>query len=505
MIPSIYSLFVLGAILTCLLTPAVRHLALRFGFVDCPQRARKVHKQAIPRLGGIAVLGSYIGVLIFGGLLVEDLGKSLWGANPFIGYIVLGGIAIFTIGVLDDFSRLSPRVKLFGEFLTVALVVWSSNLSFTNVEFLGLGDGGTLELPQWLGFTLACLWVVGMANAVNLIDGLDGLACGVTLMGLIALAVVGYLSGIPQVPVVTVLLVGCLLGFLVFNSRPASIFLGDCGSLTLGYLAGCFCLLGSYRGENTIDGILPLLAFALPVTDSVFAIVRRIMRGRSPFSPDMEHFHHRLMSKGLSHGKAVLALWAVAFICSFVSVAAAFGKGDQLTALFVFFGMGGFILLRYLGYFRFEFFGQSLTTLIEDRKNIKTAEQSIKDAELMLQESGKFESLPRVLGKAAEGMQFHEAIITFYEEDGRLGSKFDSGTISFGREVSWKDPEFSGYYSREKEFIAEFPISGRQYNYGKILYRFIDNRNKLEVHEEVLLERIHDGLSVFAAKIRKKV
>lgn len=501
MIPSIYSLFVLGAILTCVLTPLVRHLAFRKGFVDCPQRARKVHEQATPRLGGAAILASYLGVVLAGGVFIPQLREMLWGENPFGGYILIGAVAIFVIGILDDLSRLSPKTKLVGEFLVAALVVWGAKFSFTEVQFLGLG---TISFPEWLGFALACLWIVGMANAINLIDGLDGLASGITLMGLLAVTVVGYLAGIPGVTWFATLLIGCLLGFLVFNSRPASIFLGDCGSLTLGYLAGCLSLLASSRSEWVIDGTFPILAFAIPITDCVFAIFRRLLRGRSPFSPDMEHFHHRLMAKGLTHGKAVLAMWAAAFACSLVAVASAFGKGDQLFAVFVFFGMGGFILLRYLGYFRFEFFGQSLSTLIEDRKSIKTAEQSIKEAESMLHGVRSFDKLPIILKKAAEGMQFHEAIITFYKEDGKLGSRISSGSNETGETVSWKDPEHSGFYSRKNEFVAEFPISGRKYNYGKILYRFIDNRDKLEVNEEVLLERIHDGLSIFAAKVRKE-
>jgi hypothetical protein len=142
--------------------------------------------------------------------------------------------------------------------------------------------------------------------------------------------------------------------------------------------------------------------------------------------------------------------------------------------------------------------------LIEDRKNIRTAEQSIKEAESMLQGINRLDELSTVLEKAAEGMQFHEAIISFYEEDVKLGSKCNSVESSIGEKVSWKDPYFSGYYSRKNEFVAEFPISGRKYSYGKILYRFIDNRDKLEVNEEILLERIHDGLSVFAGKVRKQ-
>ena len=501
MMPSIYSLFVLGAILTCVLTPLVRQLALRKGFVDCPQRARKVHQQATPRLGGAAILFSLLTVSFLAGFTVPQFREMLWGNKPIIGIILLGSLGIFVIGFLDDLARLSPKVKLFGEFLIAGIVVGGADFSFTQVQFLGLGS---LSFPQWVGFGLASLWIVGLANAINLIDGLDGLASGITLAGLIAVTVVGYLAGITGLTFLSTLLIGCLLGFLVFNSRPASIFLGDCGSLTLGYLAGCLTLLASFREGGVMDGIFPFLAFALPILDSVFAIFRRILRGRSPFSPDMEHFHHRLMAKGLSHGKAVLAMWAAAFSCSLVAVAAALGKGDQLIAIFVFFGLAGFVLLRYLGYFRFEFFGQSLSTLIEDRKSIRTSEQLIKEAESMLQGVRSLDNLPAILEKAAEGMQFHEAIITFYEEHGKLGSRISSGSNETGETVSWKDPEHSGFYSRKNEFVAEFPISGRKYNYGKILYRFIDNRDKLEVNEEVLLERIHDGLSIFAAKIRKE-
>ena len=500
MTPSIYSLFVLGAILTCILTPLIRYFALQKGFVDCPQRARKVHQQATPRLGGAAILTSYLSVVLVGGVFIPQLKEMLWGENAFGGFILCGVIAIFVIGILDDLSRLSPKIKLVGEFLVAAIVVWGAKFSFTEVQFLGLGS---IFFPEWFGFGLACLWIVGMANAINLIDGLDGLASGITLMGLLAVTVVGYLAGIPGVTWFATLLIGCLLGFLVFNSRPASIFLGDCGSLTLGYLAGCLSLLASSRSEGAVDGIFPILAFAIPITDCIFAIFRRMLRGRSPFSPDMEHFHHRLMAKGLSHGKAVLAMWAAAFACSLVAVASAFGKGDQLTALFVFLGMGGFVLLRYLGYFRFEFFGQ-LSTLIEDRKSIRSAEQAVKEAEAMLMNATKLEVLPNVLGKAAEGMQFHEVELSFFEEDGKLGSKFGTNRNPLGKSFSWRDSSYSGYYSRDNEFVAEFPITGRNFNYGKIIYKFIDDRKKLEVHEEVLLERVHDALSSFAAKVRKK-
>jgi UDP-GlcNAc:undecaprenyl-phosphate GlcNAc-1-phosphate transferase len=499
--PSIYSLFVLGAILTCILTPLVRYLALIKGFVDCPQRARKVHQQATPRLGGAAILISFLAVMCLAGFSVPQVREMMWGNNPILGCVLLGSIGIFAIGFLDDLARLAPKTKLIVEFVVAGLVVWGANLSFTEIQFLGLGS---VTIPAWLGIGLAAFWIVGMANAVNLIDGLDGLASGITLAGLVAVSVVGYLGGIASVTWMSTLLTGCLLGFLVYNSRPASIFLGDCGSLTLGYLAGCLTLLASFREGGVLDGIFPILAFALPILDCVFAIFRRMMRGRSPFSPDMEHFHHRLMARGLSHGKAVLAMWAMAGSCSLVAIAAAFGKGDQLFAVFVFFGLGGFILLRYLGYFRFEFFGEGLSTLMDDRKSTKSAEQAVKEAEQLVANSVDIDILEGCLCKAAEGIQFQQATISLFEEEGRIGSDLSLENPSVGKVITWRDQEQSGYFARDKEFVVEFSIAGRNFAYGKVQYRFMDGRSSLSVQDEVLLERIHDSISTLAGRLRKQ-
>ena len=300
------------------------------------------------------------------------------------------------------------------------------------------------------------------------------------------------------------LLIGCLLGFLVYNSRPASIFLGDCGSLTLGYLAGCLALLASVREGGVIDGIFPVLAFAVPILDCVFAIFRRMMRGRSPFSPDMEHFHHRIMAKGLSHGKAVLVMWVMAFCSSLVAIASAFGKGDQLFAVFVFFGLGGFILLRYLGYFRFEFFGQGFSSLIEERKSTKSVEQAIREAEQIVSQSVSLEQLKECFSKAAEGMPFQRAKISFYYDSKRLGVDIGNENPNVGTIVKWEDSVLNGYYKRDQVFTAQFDILGRNFQYGKVEYVFMDGRNSLSVQDEVLLERIHDSILTLVSKMRKE-
>jgi hypothetical protein len=196
-------------------------------------------------------------------------------------------------------------------------------------------------------------------------------------------------------------------------------------------------------------------------------------------------------------------MWAMSFSCALVAIAAAFGKGDQLFAVFVFFGLGGFILLRYLGYFRFEFFGEGLSTLIQDRKSTKSIEQAIKEAERLVLGSIDLDSLKACLGKAAEGMQFQEAKLCLYESDGRLGSDIDSKTHAVGKVISWRDPEQQGYFTRDKEFVVEFPITGRNFAYGKMQYRFMDGRSSISVQDEVLLERIHDAISNLAGRLRK--
>jgi UDP-N-acetylmuramyl pentapeptide phosphotransferase/UDP-N-acetylglucosamine-1-phosphate transferase len=404
------------------------------------------------------------------------------------------------IGVLDDLSRLSPKIKLLGEFVTAGLVVWFAKLGFYDVQFLGFGD---LSIPEWMGFGMACLWIVGMANAVNLIDGLDGLASGVTLMGLIAIALVGYLSGISHVSWMATILIGCILGFLVFNSRPASIFLGDCGSLTLGYLAGCLSLMGSFRGDGMIDGLFPIFAFFIPVADCVFAIVRRMLRGRSPFSPDMEHFHHRLMARGLSHGKSVLALWAAALCCAFVSVGAAFGVGAQLTALLVTFGLAGFVLLRYLGYFRFDFFGKGLVSLVQDRETTRVAEQVVREVEGMVALSQDFGDLPRAIERASVALGFAEVKMSFFQENNMLGVSPGASTRQVREVISWTDSQYPGYFPRDRAFSAEFPLNGLRLVYGSVNYQFLDGRQSLEVNDEILLERIHDAISSLAGRVRR--
>ena len=229
---------------------------------------------------------------------------------------------------------------------------------------------------------------------------------------------------------------------------------------------------------------ISVLAFAVPILDCVFAIFRRTMCGRSPF-PRYGTFSSSINGKRIISRESCTCYVGDGVLLFLVAIASAFGKGDQLFAVFVFFGLGGFILLRYLGYFRFEFFGEGLSTLIEDRKSTKTVEQAIKEAEYVVTNAKSLEDLKYCLGKAAVGMQFHEAKISFFNSSNHLGVDLNEKNPKIGKTIRWVDREQVGYYSRDKEFCVEFSISGRNFTYGKAEYLFMDGRSSLSVQDEV--------------------
>ena len=193
---------------------------------------------------------------------------------------------------------------------------------------------------------------------------------------------------------------------------------------------------------------------------------------------------------------------ALAFGAVF-AVGAAFGRGDQLTALLVTFGLTGFVLLRYLGYFRFDFFGKGLVSLVQDREATRIAEQAVKEVESMVSLSDNFDDLPRAIQRASAALGFAEVKMSFFHEDGVLGVPSDALNRQVREVIQWSDSQYPGYFPRDRAFSAEFPISGLKFVYGSISYQFLDGRQNLEVHDEILLERIHDSISSLAGRVRR--
>lgn len=284
--------------LTILLTPLIKKLAIRIGAVDKPNQ-RKVHMKVMPRLGGLAIYISFIaGVL----LLQPDSPHSL----P----ILLGSLIIVITGMVDDVRELSPRVKLIGQLAAALVVV----LSGIHVEFINLPFGGQLEFGIF-SIPLTILWIVGVTNAINLIDGLDGLAAGVSSIALLTISGMAIIMGDAYVTVLGLILMASTIAFLFYNFYPAKIFMGDTGALFLGYMISVLSLLG-FKNVTFISLIIPALILGVPISDTFFAIIRRLVHKQPLSAPDKSHLHHCLLRLGFSHRQVVLIIYAIAAMFS---------------------------------------------------------------------------------------------------------------------------------------------------------------------------------------------
>jgi UDP-GlcNAc:undecaprenyl-phosphate GlcNAc-1-phosphate transferase len=286
-------------------------LAKRFNLVDQPDNKRKVHSRPIPRVGGIALAAAYFGSLLTMALL--NLYNWFHVGSQFgaVRSIAPACFVVFLIGLADDIFNLKPWHKFSGQILAAAMVV------STGVHIHGLGNLPAHSLLEVAG---TIIWLVACTNAVNLIDGLDGLAGGISFLATTTILIASLIQGDTGLTLATAPLAGALLGFLIFNFNPASIFLGDSGSLLLGFLIGCYSLLWSGSFASVLDMAAPLVALAVPLGDTTLAIVRRFLHGQPIFKADRGHIHHRLLSRGLTHRRTVLALYLVAAVSGILSL-----------------------------------------------------------------------------------------------------------------------------------------------------------------------------------------
>jgi len=318
MLPAFVAALVLSAIFTAL----TRNFAVRKSLVDSAKSVRKVHVKAVPRLGGVAFVAAwYVVVAIM--LAADEPLRALVVAKAPRSYIfLLGGVVIALIGAADDLWTLRARHKLLGQ-MVVAFALCVCGLAVRSVE---LPWGRVVHLG-FMSYPLTMLWIVGVMNAINLIDGLDGLAAGVSEIALGAILILSMTLSLPALGMFAAALSGAVLGFLLYNFNPASIFMGDTGSLFLGYfLSVSLCVSGRHTSTGALSFAVPLLILAVPVADTALAICRRALRGKGLFSPDKEHVHHRLLGRGLSHRATVLTLYAVCFVLAAAGLGIAFGR-----------------------------------------------------------------------------------------------------------------------------------------------------------------------------------
>ncbi|MFD2922553.1 glycosyltransferase family 4 protein [Halobacillus naozhouensis] len=297
-----FKAFLFCFIAVILLTPFVKKLAIYIGATDSPD-SRKVHKRLMPRLGGLAI---FIGVL---------LGVSLFMPESMYTWpIMVGATIIVATGIIDDIYGLAPWYKLSGQTLAAVIVI----LNGVEVEFINLPYGGQLEFGV-LSFPITLLWIVGITNAINLVDGLDGLAAGIAAIALLTITGMAITMGNSFVMFLGLMMFGATLGFLVFNFYPAKIFMGDTGAMFLGFMIGVLSLLG-FKNVTLFSLVIPIIILGVPISDTIFAILRRAMTGRPIMKPDSAHLHHCLLKLGYSHPETVIMIYTMSALFSLSAV-----------------------------------------------------------------------------------------------------------------------------------------------------------------------------------------
>ena len=304
--------FVIAAGVALLITPGVIFLAARTGAMDAPD-ARKVHKKPIPRIGGIGIYAAFMAA-IFSVLSFVEVTAEV--RTELIGLMV-GGSLIVLVGVIDDYKNLPAKVKLVGQILAAAVLVIAFDV---RIDFI-TDPFGDYIYTEWLAIPVTIFWIVGLTNTVNLIDALDGLSAWVSTIASITIFLVALQQGILLVAVLTAALAGAAFGFLYYNFNPARIFMGDSGSMFLGYMLAGISVIGAVKSAATIALIVPILALGLPILDTTFAIVRRYRGGVPIFKPDKGHLHHRLLDLGFSQRQAVLLMYVISALLGLSAVA----------------------------------------------------------------------------------------------------------------------------------------------------------------------------------------
>ena len=299
--------FIAAFALAVLLTPLARRFAFRVGALDVPD-ARKVHTKIMPRLGGLAIYASFAFVILLFLMLVPD--KYLLASNRnLIGALLAGGTIIVLLGALDDRFNLSAKFKLLVQTAAACLVVFGFDI---HINLVNVPFGSAMQpIAEWIGIPLTILWIVGVTNAINLIDGLDGLAAGVSAIAIASIMGMGAIMGNGTVVLLSIVLLGSILGFLIFNFHPAKIFMGDSGALFLGFSLAMLSMLG-FKQITLISFVTPLLIIGVPLSDTFFAIVRRVINKRPIMKPDKGHLHHCLQQLGFSHLQTVFIIYGIA-------------------------------------------------------------------------------------------------------------------------------------------------------------------------------------------------
>jgi len=303
--------FVTAFIFTVLFVPVSRLIAEKIGAIDVPKDDRRMHKSPTPRLGGLAIFfGFLVSVLSFCGITREIFG------------LLLGIVILVTLGIFDDSRGLGAVFKFCIQIIAALVVIYVGDtkiLIFTNPNLFS--DSSVLVLNQWISVPITLVWILAIINAVNFIDGLDGLAAGVASIAAVSLVFISNIVGQPVIALIAISIAGACFGFLPFNlNSKRKMFMGDTGSTFLGFTLAVLSIQGGFKSYAVISFAAPMLILGLPLFDTIFAILRRVLTGKNPMSADRGHIHHRLVDMGFSQKQTVFILYALSGILGITAV-----------------------------------------------------------------------------------------------------------------------------------------------------------------------------------------
>ena len=396
-----FGLFAFSLALSFVATREVRDLATRKGWVSVPQNGRHVHQAPLPRLGGVAIF------------LAFSVSLSVWLVLSLIFPRLLAGLApttllriyvpaclIFCLGIYDDLRGAGPYLK-FAVQAVAAAMLFAGGMRVLDLPLIF----GSYSPPWFVGLPLTVLWVVAVTNAFNLIDGLDGLAAGSALFSTMVFFVVALVNHSWLGSLMSVTLAGAILGFLRFNFNPATIFLGDSGSLFIGFVLSALALAGAQKAPTFVAVAIPVVSFGLPILETLLSILRRLISGRPIFTADREHIHHKLLQMGFSHRQVVIVLYAVSAIFAMLSLFLLRPTGSTLGLVLVVVGTGIWLGVQHLNYLEFGELRRVAQRTIEQRQ-IFINDLAVRRAVEELKVAGDFNQVRSVLVAAFEGNDF---------------------------------------------------------------------------------------------------
>ncbi|MFZ2631250.1 MAG: MraY family glycosyltransferase [Desulfosalsimonadaceae bacterium] len=453
---TIFGIFLTSLILSMAFTPVVIRVAKKFNLVDRPS-ARKIHSIPVPRIGGVAIfLACFLGAASCF-FYKTDITVTIFQDSR-IYWLAFGSLVIFGLGFIDDLWRLGYIAK-FSVQILAGIIAYNGGLRIELITFFpqhSLAQIG-LSLP------VTVFWVVLVINAINLIDGLDGLAAGVGFLVCLVLLILSVLGGRYVPAAVLAALAGSLLGFLVFNSNPASIFMGDGGSYFIGFMLASVSMMGSIKGQTAASLLIPMIALGLPLMETIWSTIRRFIYGQKLFSPDRDHIHHRLMALGLSQKRAVLILYGITVLMGGLSIAMVYTHDNKTAIILLLFAAGTIIGIQRLGYLDFlrsDSFRYWLKD-VSDEAGISLERRSFLNFQMAIQNSKDIENMWENLIKAVQWLYF-DLIELRVENKSRLNGK-DAHFFWWNKERGKDSDDDRDSFLRRKTLMKlELPLTSNE-------------------------------------------